>query len=95
MDHAAGNDLDAAQAAGSEQEPAIPVEASTVGTGDVAAFYSGTATLEADEQATVVAQITGVVLEISAEEGDFVEAGQVLAERLSATASRWKKRARL
>ena len=79
MDHAAGNDRDAAQAAEAEQEPAIPVEASTVGTGDVAAFYSGTATLEADEQATVVAQITGVVLEISAEEGDFVEAGQVLA----------------
>jgi RND family efflux transporter MFP subunit len=57
----------------------IPVEAATVSSGDVAAFYTGTATLEADEQAVVVSQITGVVLAINAEEGDFVEAGQVLA----------------
>lgn len=62
-----------------KDDPAIPVEAATVSRGDVAAFYSGTAALEADEQATVVSQITGVVLEISAEEGDYVEAGQILA----------------
>lgn len=58
---------------------AIPVEASQVTNGDMAAFYTGTATLEADEQALVVSQITGVVLKINAEEADFVEAGQVLA----------------
>jgi len=63
-----------------EEVLAIPVEAATVGQSDVAAFYSGTATLEADEQATVVSQITGVVLKIKAEEGDYVEAGQVLAQ---------------
>jgi len=57
----------------------IPVEAAMVKTIDVAAFYSGTATLEADKQAMVVSQITGVVLEINAEEADYVEAGQVLA----------------
>lgn len=62
-----------------EEALAIPVEAATVAQSDVAAFYSGTATLEADEQATVVSQITGVVLDIEAEEGDFVEAGQILA----------------
>lgn len=73
------------QAVGSEDEeakaedPAIPVEASLVSTGDMAAIYSGTATLEADDQALVVSQITGVVLEINAEEGDYVEAGQILA----------------
>ena len=73
------------QAAGSEEreakveDPAIPVEAVTVYSGDMAAFYTGTTTLEADEQAVVVSQITGVVLEIEAEEGDYVEAGQVLA----------------
>ncbi|MGD2128898.1 MAG: efflux RND transporter periplasmic adaptor subunit [Lysobacterales bacterium] len=61
------------------KEPAIPIEAATVSNGDMAAFYSGTATLEADQQATVVAQISGIVLEISAEEGEFVKAGQVLA----------------
>jgi membrane fusion protein (multidrug efflux system) len=63
-----------------EEALAIPVEAATVSQSDVAAFYSGTATLEADEQATVVSQITGVVLDIKAEEGDFVEAGQILAQ---------------
>jgi len=58
----------------------IPVEVATVANGDVAAFYSGTTTIESDEQATVVSQITGVVLEIHAEEGDFVQAGTVLAK---------------
>jgi len=61
------------------EQLSIPVEAATVSSGDMAAFYTGTATLEADEQAVVVSQITGVVLAINAEEGDFVEAGQVLA----------------
>ncbi len=74
MDHAIGSQEEEDKA-----EPAIPVEASEVSSGDVAAFYSGTASLEADLQATVVSQITGVVLEISAEEGDFVEVGDVLA----------------
>jgi membrane fusion protein (multidrug efflux system) len=74
------------QANGSEDEIAaeealaIPVEAATVAQSDVAAFYSGTATLEADKQATVVSQITGVVLNIRVEEGDFVKAGQILAQ---------------
>ena len=58
---------------------AIPVEAAMVSINDMAAFYTGTATLEADKQALVVSQITGVVLKINAEEADFVEAGQVLA----------------
>jgi len=62
-----------------EETPAIPVEAAAVTRKDMAAFYSGTATLEADKQALVVSQITGVVLKINAEEGDFVSAGQVLA----------------
>lgn len=65
--------------ADAETSLAIPVEAATVSNSDMAAFYTGTATLEADEQAVVVSQITGVVLNLNAEEGDFVEAGQVLA----------------
>ena len=63
----------------SEVIESIPVEAAVAITRDMAAYYSGTATLEADRQAVVVSQITGVVLEIGAEEGDYVEAGQVLA----------------
>ena len=64
---------------GAEEPTAIPVEVVTVENGDVAAFYTGTTTIESDEQATVVSQITGVVLEINVEEGDFVTAGTVLA----------------
>jgi membrane fusion protein (multidrug efflux system) len=58
---------------------AIPVEAALVSSDNMAAFYTGTATLEADQQAVVVSQITGVVLKVNAEEADFVKAGQVLA----------------
>lgn len=75
MSQANGNE----EAQAAAEEPAIPVEAARVVNEDVAAIYAGTATLEADEQATVVSQITGVVLEIYAEEGDYVDAGQVLA----------------
>ena len=70
MDHAVGS-----QPEEEKVDPAIPVEDAEVSSGDVAAFYSGTATLEADEQAVVVTQITGVVLEILVEEGDYVESG--------------------
>ncbi len=62
-----------------EELVAIPVETAIVRTDDVAAFYSGTTTIESDEQAVVVSQITGVVLAIYAEEGEFVKAGQLLA----------------
>lgn len=61
-----------------EELVAIPVETATVRMGDVAASYSGTTTIESDEQAVVVSQITGVVLQIHAEEGEFVKAGQLL-----------------
>lgn len=75
MQQANGNvDADAAV-----EVPAIPVETATVRNDSVAAFYSGTTTIESDQQAMVVSQITGVVLEIRAEEGQYVEAGTVLA----------------
>jgi len=62
-----------------EAEPVIPVEAAEVINSTVTAAYEGTAALEPDEQATVVAKTTGIALEILVEEGDYVEAGQVLA----------------
>ncbi|MDZ4730581.1 MAG: efflux RND transporter periplasmic adaptor subunit [Xanthomonadales bacterium] len=80
MDRANGS-IDA-KAEGEEKKEemvAIPVETASVRNGDVAAFYSGTTTIESDEQAVVVSQITGVVLQIKAEEGEFVKAGQLLA----------------
>ena len=67
---------------GAMPEPAatrIPVEVAEVRQGTIMAFYSATATLESDGEARIVPRITGRVVEILAEEGDRVRAGQVLA----------------
>ena len=75
-----------------EEVPAAPVEATTVKTGEIAAFYTGTASLEAEEEALVVAKTGGIVIEILAEEGQYVEEGQALVklddERLTLELSR-------
>lgn len=59
---------------------AIPVEVAYAGNGEISAYYSSTATLEADEEARVVAKVRGVVKELRVEEGDFVNAGEILAQ---------------
>lgn len=75
-----------------EEGPAVPVEAATVKTGEIAAFYTGTASLEAEEEALVVAKTGGIAIEILAEEGQYVEEGQALVklddERLTLELSR-------
>lgn len=62
-----------------EEPPAIPVEVATVAVGTITAFYSTTATLEAEREARVVPRLGGRVIELLVEEGDTVEAGQALA----------------
>ena len=57
----------------------IPVEVTEVSFGDVTSSYAGTATLVPERQTTAVAKLGGIVLDILVEEGDRVEAGQVLA----------------
>ena len=82
-----GSDPEAtAQAAGAGAEgqqetkaPAVPVEVAKVAKRPISASYSGTANLEAPSEAQVVAKTSGVVLQVLAEEGDVVRAGQVLA----------------
>ena len=65
------------EASGEEGEAAeeelvtVPVEAAEVELSSIAAYYSGTANLEADQRATIVSQTTAVVLEVLAEEGDY------------------------
>jgi membrane fusion protein (multidrug efflux system) len=61
------------------EEAAVPVEVQAIDRGDVAAVYSGTAALEADEEATVVAKVGGEVVELKVEEGQHVKAGDLLA----------------
>jgi membrane fusion protein, multidrug efflux system len=64
---------------GAPAAPTIAVEASLVALRPVVASYTGTATLEAEREAQVVAKTSGVLLQLRAEEGDQVRAGQVLA----------------
>ncbi len=63
----------------SEQDTAVPVEAALTRRDKVVASYTGTASLEPESQAQVVAKASGVVQRIMVEEGDHVTAGKVLA----------------
>ncbi|MEO1034721.1 MAG: efflux RND transporter periplasmic adaptor subunit [Pseudomonadota bacterium] len=57
----------------------VPVEITAARRGEIYAAYAATATLEAFEEATVVAKVEGEIAEILVEEGDRVQAGQALA----------------
>ena len=57
---------------------AVPVEVVIVGRRPIAASYAGTAPLDARADAQVVAKTSGVALQVLAEEGQRVGAGQVL-----------------
>ena len=63
-----------------EETPSVPVEAASVTTGDISAFFSGTASLEAEEEASVATKTAGLVTKIFVEEGDYVREGQALAK---------------
>jgi membrane fusion protein (multidrug efflux system) len=58
---------------------AIPVEVATVTRQTVTATYSGTATLEARDEADVVARTGGILRELRVEEGQSVRKGELLA----------------
>ncbi len=62
-----------------EQTLNIPVEAASVSRGPISHTYRTTSTLEAKADAEVNSKATGLVETVLVEEGDHVEAGQVLA----------------
>ena len=62
-----------------EDIPAIPVETAVASRADIYAMYSGTAPIEADAEAGVIAKVAGEIREILVEEGDDVITGQLLA----------------
>jgi membrane fusion protein (multidrug efflux system) len=62
------------------EDPVIPVEVARVSRQPILASYAGTASLEAEREAQVVAKTSGVLLRLQAEEGDRVREGQVLAQ---------------
>lgn len=63
-----------------EGSTAIPVEAGSVSRGDISAFYTATATLEAEEEATIVSKVRGIIDEFYIEEGEKVKAGDIIAQ---------------
>ncbi|MEQ1439283.1 efflux RND transporter periplasmic adaptor subunit [Fontimonas sp. SYSU GA230001] len=77
-----------------KEEASIPVEVAQAIVGPIEAAYRGTATLEAEDEATVNAKQGGVIEQILVEEGQRVRAGQVLArletERLALEVARAK-----
>jgi membrane fusion protein (multidrug efflux system) len=63
-----------------ETPPALPVEVATVERGPATARLTSTASLEAENEATVVARVAGVVEQVLVEEGQYVRANQPLAQ---------------
>ena len=62
-----------------EENSSVPVEVQPLRQAPMVAVYSGTAAIEAHDEAEVVAKVGGEVRQILAEEGDSVNAGKVLA----------------
>jgi membrane fusion protein (multidrug efflux system) len=61
------------------QDTTVPVEVQPLKRAPMVAVYSGTAPIEANDDAEVVAKVGGEVRQIFVEEGDAVREGQVLA----------------
>ena len=70
-----------------DQEASVPVEVAVARRGEISASILSTANLTARREVAVAAQTEGLVRELPAEEGDFVQAGQLLC-RLDDTEAR-------
>jgi membrane fusion protein (multidrug efflux system) len=53
-------------------QPAVAVAVEPVKRGSIASYYTATATLDPNKQAEVLARVSGIVLELMSEEGDYV-----------------------
>jgi membrane fusion protein (multidrug efflux system) len=62
-----------------DKAAAVPVETQPLKRAEMVAVYSGTAPIEAHDEALVVAKVGGEVRQIYVEEGDTVKEGQLLA----------------
>lgn len=59
-------------------QPPIPIAVDVAKRGEIASYYTATATLTAEKEAEVLARATGIALSLHGEEGDWVQAGQTL-----------------
>lgn len=83
-----GNSPDKNAKEGADKGPeAVPVEVANVSRRSIAASYNGTAALEARGEAQVVAKTSGIALQVFAEVGQQVRAGQSLVRIDSARAT--------
>lgn len=80
MNYSCSSETQSKDVSDKDSTAAIPVEMASAQRGSISAYYSTTATLEAEEEAMVVAKVRGIVKEIHVEEGDYVEAGQVMTQ---------------
>ncbi len=74
-----GKAKDKEDAAADAAASTVPVEVQPLRRAAMVAVYSGTAPIEAHDEAEVVAKVGGEIRQIFVEEGDTVQAGQVLA----------------
>jgi RND family efflux transporter MFP subunit len=66
---------------GEDEKPqGVPVEMASARLQDVPLYFTGTATVEALQEASILAKIAGTIEKILVEEGDHVEKGQVLLQ---------------
>lgn len=62
-----------------DEQAAVPVETILARTGPISAVFSGTASIEAEDEAVVVARASGIIEGIQTEEGRYVRVGATLA----------------
>jgi len=63
---------------GGAGEAPVPVAVALVGSGEIASYYTATATLAAEKEATILSRVSGVVQKLWCEEGDVVQEGAEL-----------------
>lgn len=74
------NQTEAEKNALEEIEIIIPVQAQLPSRGDISAHFETTTRVEAENRVQVVAEAIGECTQVSVQEGDTVQAGQILAE---------------
>lgn len=62
-----------------EKEFAIPVSIASIERNSISSNFHTTATLESRNEADIITRVTGIIEQLSVDEGDYVEKGQVLA----------------
>ncbi len=61
-----------------KKDPPVPVAVALVHAGEIASYYTTTATLAADKEAEILSRVSGVVQKLLCEEGDVVNEGAEL-----------------